>query len=168
MLCQLGTPPRFCVIDLARQTNLATINLLSVPGTVPRLKAGQWSIDSRFFVFQCATALVPQDGNGTNDVYLFDLNTLTPILVNANYTSTDAANGPSDYPVMGGNGRFIVFRSYATDIVPGLINRPALYVLDRATGLIRALSIGALGSDWGLRVARLSIAGQAATVAVQS
>jgi hypothetical protein len=55
-------------------------------------------------------------------------------LISANSNWTASANGVSDSPSISGDGRFIVFRSFATNILPGVTNVPSLFVFDRTTG----------------------------------
>src|SRR5262249_26218912 len=58
--------------------------------------------------------------------------TLTLISVNAGLTNS--GNGPSDSPAVSGDGRFVVFRSFATDLVPGISAKPNIFLFDRSTG----------------------------------
>jgi len=77
---------------------------------------------------------VANDSNGTNDVYLCDLQTGMVNLISANSDWTSSANSVSDSPSISGDGRFIVFRSFATNLLPGVTNAPSLFVFDRTTG----------------------------------
>ncbi len=64
-----------------------------------------------------ATNLVVGDGNGTGDVFVHDL--ATGVTARASVTSTGGeASGGSTTPHLSGNGRFLAFRSTATDLVP--------------------------------------------------
>ena len=103
-------------------------NLLSFASAVPIQSGGQWSRNDRFLAFVTASNAVPgglpADGNGTNDVYLYDLASARLTLVSVNAYLTNSGNGPSDSPALSGDGRFVAFRSFATDIVPGISNTP--------------------------------------------
>ena len=121
-------------------------NLFSCPSAVRIKNSSQWSSDGRFVVFVTATNLVPGDSNGTNDVYLCDLQTGTLTLVSVNGAGTGSANGSSDWPAISGNERFVVFRSFATGICPGITNMPSLFVFDRVTGSNSVLATGTAGS----------------------
>jgi hypothetical protein len=109
-------------------------NLVSFMSTAPIQGAAQWSTNDRFFTFVTASNALPSDANGTNDVYLYDLagRALTLLSMKAGFTSS--GNGPSDSPAVSGDGRFVAFRSFATDIVPGISNTPNIFFHDRFTG----------------------------------
>jgi hypothetical protein len=113
-------------------------NLVSFTSAVPLQGAGQWSTNDQFFAFVTASNAIgsglPADSNGTNDVYLYDLIGRTLTLISVNGSRTNSGNGPSDSPAVNGDGRFVVFRSFATDIVPGISNTPNIFLYDRLTG----------------------------------
>ena len=81
-------------------------NLFVYPSTVPIKGSSQWSGDGRYVAFVTATNLVAGDNNGTNDVYLVDLQAGTLTLVSVNQSGTGSAAGPSDSPVVS-SGRTI-------------------------------------------------------------
>ncbi len=140
-------------------------NLVSFPSTLPIQASSQWSADGRYFVFATASALVPGDSNGTNDVYVCDVltGTLTPVSLNAGLTAT--ANGPSDAPAMSGDGRFVVYRSLATDITPGLTNGlQNVFLFDRLTGTNRLVAAARPGSTWTTWLGRPSLNSTGSTV----
>jgi Tol biopolymer transport system component len=75
----------------------------------------------------CATDLVSgvADGNGTLDVFLFTLDTGKADLVSHSSNSLKSTgNDFSDQPVISGNGRYVAYRSGATNLVPGQIDSP--------------------------------------------
>ena len=72
----------------------------------------RFSADGRFLV--CAAVV-----SSTNQVYLHDFLGGTNFLVSRSYTSGTAAYGNSDAPDISPNGRFIAYRSDATNIVDG-------------------------------------------------
>jgi Tol biopolymer transport system component len=121
-------------------------NLFTCPSAVPIQSSSQWSSDGRFFVFVTASSFVPGDNNSINDVFLCDLQTGTITLISENAAGTGSANGPSDWPVISGDGRFVVFRSFATDLTPGINNTPGLFAFDRLTGSTTLLATGDNGS----------------------
>ena len=123
-------------------------NIFACPGTVPIKNSSQWSSDGRFITFVTAASLAPGDSNATNDVYLCDLQTGTITLISANDSGSGGANGPSDSAMMSGDGRFVAFRSFATDILQGITNSPGLFVFDRLTGSNIVLTTGTPGSGW--------------------
>jgi hypothetical protein len=132
------------------------ISLSPVPGPSPRSAdlACAVSDDGRFVAFVSRSdAIVPDDANGTNDVFVCDLETFTITLVSLNREGTGSANGRSDSPAISENGRFVAYRSYATDIVPGDDNsQPDIFLFDRQTGMNRLVSANraGLGSGNGL------------------
>jgi Tol biopolymer transport system component len=144
-------------------------NLVSFVSTVPIQGGWQWSTNDRYFAFVTATNLVGSgvngDGNGTNDVYLYDLSSRALTLVSMKASHTNSGNGPSDFPAVSGNGRFVAFRSFATDIVQGISNTPNIFLYDRLTGSNTLLTstIGLRGwTTWASRPV-VSVDGSMAT-----
>ncbi len=80
------------------------------------------SADGRFIVFRShASNLVAGDTNLSGDIFLRD--TLNGALQRVNLSTTgEQAGGPSDEPAISADGRFIVFRSSATNLVPNDTN----------------------------------------------
>ena len=109
-------------------------NMFTCTNATPMKNTSAWSSDGRFLVFVTGASLVANDSNGSNDVYLCDLQTGMVNLISANSNWTASANGVSDSPSISCDGRFIVFRSFATNILPGVTNVPSLFVFDRTTG----------------------------------
>jgi Tol biopolymer transport system component len=126
-------------------TQIATgANLLSFYSTTPVQSAGQWSSDGRYVVFVGITNTTDTVGK----VYLRDLATSNIILVSYDAPNGGPANGPSDMPTISGDGRFVAYRSYATDIVAGDTNLvPQLYLYDRLAGTNSILSVAQNGSN---------------------
>jgi Tol biopolymer transport system component len=75
------------------------------------------SMNGRYIGFQSeATNLVPSDGNGVLDVFVADR--ISGELVRASVsTGGDEANGPSAFPALSDDGRFVVFASNATNLI---------------------------------------------------
>jgi hypothetical protein len=106
-------------------------NLFSFNSTVPIQSSGQWSSDGRYITFV---------GN-TNAVYVCDLTTSNVTLVSFSTANSGIANAPSDMPVISGDGRYVAYRSYATDIVTGDTNpAPKIFLFNRASGQNMILS----------------------------
>ncbi len=110
----------------------------------------------RFVAFQSdATDLVAGDANGTREVFVWDdlLGTLTLV------SRSDAgvqANGNSSQPKISADGRFILYRSLATNLAPGVPQgSELLYLLDRdpdgngdpadTNGVTSVVSLNSLG-----------------------
>ena len=143
-------------------------NIFACPGAVPIKSSSQWSSDGRFITFITATNLAPGDNNGANDVYLCDLRTGTITLISANYSGTGSANGPSDSVMMSGNGRFVAFRSFATDVLAGITNSPGLFIFDRLTGSTSPLATATPGSSWTSWVSQPMVSSDGTTAVFQS
>lgn len=90
----------------------------------------------RFITYTRASA-----ANRTNQVYLYDLERGLNTLVSTSYAVAGPANDLSDSPVLSADGRFVAYRSLASDIVPGDTNGvPDIFLYDRQTGVNTLLS----------------------------
>ena len=94
----------------------------------------RWSPDERHVVFVTSSALVSADTNGVKDVYLCDVQTGTRTLISVNGNGAAAGNAASDAPMFSADGRFIVFRSMATNLLSAPTTAPGLFRFDRSTG----------------------------------
>jgi hypothetical protein len=104
------------------------------------------SDDGRFIAFVDPSGrLNPSDTNGVSDVYVADL--WYPGLVtlaSVNRAGTAAGNGASDDPALSANGRFLTFRSAASNLVPGDNNGvPDIFVRDLRLGITYLASVAA-------------------------
>lgn len=131
--------PDIFVRDLAAGTNLlVSVDTNGLPSDGASYEPAI-SADGRYVAFiSSGDNLVPNDTNRTFDVYRRDLLTGTTDLVSAN-TSGSAANKSSRLPITVGNGRYVLFLSTATDIVPGLSNEN-LFCRDMLSGTTFALT----------------------------
>ena len=115
---------------------------LMLLGTVPALQAGDTtrvSVDSagvegngfstapsissmangRYVAFQSdASNLVPGDGNGLPDVFLYDRQSGKTVRVSVDSAGVEGNLGSSK-PSITDSGRFVAFESQATNLVPG-------------------------------------------------
>ncbi len=104
--------------------------------------------DARYVAFySSATNLVIGDGNGVDDVFVHDRQ-----FARTRRVSTDAAggegNGPSQFPAISSDGRFVAFESDATNLVPGDGNGARdVFVKDRQTGAIERASVDSAGAE---------------------
>jgi Tol biopolymer transport system component len=110
--------------------------------------------DGRYVVFESwATNLVPGDANGTADVFLHDMLTGSTTLISAGPGGVQG-NGASLHPVITPDGRFVAFWSWASNFIVGDTNGFAdVYVLDRATSLLRRASVSTGGAEADVDVA---------------
>ena len=86
--------------------------------------------------------------SGTNQIYLYDAKTGTNLLVSHTFDSvTTGGNGNSLVPDLSGDGRFVVYRSAADNLVAGDTNGvPDIFLYDRRTGANALLSANQLGA----------------------
>ncbi|HSJ71540.1 MAG TPA: hypothetical protein VLA29_07855, partial [Acidimicrobiia bacterium] len=96
------------------------------------------SDDGRFVAFGSnSTNLVPNDTNGVNDVFVRDMQTgaVTRVSVSSTGTQGNAQSG-SDTVDISADGRYVLFDSNASNLVPGLGDPgpQRLFVHDRQTG----------------------------------
>jgi Tol biopolymer transport system component len=147
------------VADLVVKTNLfSTSSYASVDGRA------QWSADERFF----AVAVRSNSGVATNNqVYLGDVRAGTLALISVTPDHARGGNAPSDNPALSADGRYVVYRSSATDIAPGAFSGSAVVLYDRFTGSNTVLNAG-LGGDWNSWASRPLMDGRGQTVVFQS
>ena len=130
-------------VDWAANTNWVIASGLS--GSHPGLR---FSGDGRFLAYANTAAKVAADTNGTYDVYLYDFQTGTNLLVSHSYDSFAALGGASDWPEISPDGRFVAYRSAATNIVPNDANGvPDIFLYDRFTGNNTLLSTSRFGNS---------------------
>jgi hypothetical protein len=80
---------------------------------------GTTSADGQFIAFQSLSRnLTSNDNNNYQDIFVTDWNKGTTTLVSTSSTGV-LANDMSSNPILSGNGRFVVFRSNATNLVAG-------------------------------------------------
>ena len=105
------------------------------------------SADGRYIAFDSsASNLVPgqTDTASTTDIFVFDRQTgMTELVSRAAGTSTTTGNQFSLIPAISADGRYITFRSDATNLVPGQTDTNAtadVFVFDRQTGTTEVVS----------------------------
>ena len=120
---------------------LAVSNGATLFSTASGLPSGPfpvWSTNERFLAFFTTAAVAPNDTNSASDVYLADLISGSVTLVSASTTNPGAGNAASDSPGISVDGRFVVFRSFATDLAPGIINPPNVFVFTGSPAATRS------------------------------
>lgn len=81
------------------------------------------SADGRFVVFQSSDGhLAPGDKNGASDIFVRDMTAGVTFLASANAGGSGSGNGPSATPLLGDDGRTLLFRSWASDLIAGDAN----------------------------------------------
>lgn len=119
------------------------------------------SADGRFIAFTSdASDLVPTDSNGTSDIFVRDRAQGTTELISIRTDGADSGNGASASPSVSADGRFVAFRSAATDLVAGAGAVENVFVRDRVSGTTTLASIGLGGAaDGGSTTPRISADG---------
>jgi hypothetical protein len=99
------------------------------------------SADGRYVTFESdATNLVSGDTNAMYDIFVRDRQTGTTTLV-ARDSAGVVGNGPSEYPTISSDGRYVAFHSIATNLVSGDTNAMYdIFVRDRQTGTTTLVS----------------------------
>jgi Tol biopolymer transport system component len=150
---------------------LANSNIISPTGGYASnaMPAAEWSTDGRFVTLVEGTpSFGPIVIAFLANVYLYDTQLKTVQLVSSNYLGSASATGGSDWAAISGDGRFVTFRSFATDIVPGLTNVPNIFLFDRYTGSNTLLTAESFPGDWISLASQPAINGDGSAVAYQS
>jgi Tol biopolymer transport system component len=147
--------PHFTWNIFLRDTVAGTTTLVSVnpSGAAGNAWSGNYHItpDGRYVVFQSnASDLVPGDTNGYSDVFVRDLVAGTTTLVSVNSSGTGPGNGASDNAQITPDGRFVVFESSASNLVPGGTSGATnVYVRDLLTGTTTLVNMNQAGTGAG-------------------
>jgi Tol biopolymer transport system component len=110
------------LLDRVTQAHtLVTLNSSHTPANgssdLPSLSA-----DGRFLGFRSrAGNLVPGDENGASDVFLYDRTSATITLLSRSLQGR-SGSAPSTLPLVSANGDFVIFQSFAEDLVAGDYN----------------------------------------------
>ncbi|HET8945324.1 MAG TPA: hypothetical protein VFO59_11130 [Dehalococcoidia bacterium] len=135
---------------------LGTIERVSVTSAELEATGGD-SLDTavsdngRFVAFASdATDLVAGDTNGMTDIFVRDRADGTTERVSVNSAEEQALAGDSERPAISGDGRYVVFRSGATNLRAGddVIARE-LYIRDRSAGTTEVVSFSDDEQDVG-------------------
>jgi hypothetical protein len=105
--------------------------------------------------------LVDNDTNNASDVFVRDRVLGTTLLMSLNLQGNAPGNAASARPVMGADGRTVVFQSFASDLVPGDYN-------DRRDVFVLRLDGAYPASSSVLQVLTLTTTGGAATRVIWS
>ncbi|MBI5364785.1 MAG: PD40 domain-containing protein [Planctomycetes bacterium] len=106
------------------------------------------STDGRVIVFDSyATNIVPSDTNSAADVFVRDMWTGTVERVSLSSSGTQGNNN-SWIPVASADGRFVVFRSLANNLVPSDTNaHEDIFLRDRVAGVTTRVSVSSTGAQ---------------------
>ena len=106
------------------------------------------SVDGRYVAFRSfASNLVAGDSNIATDIFVHDRNTGVTTRISVDSGGTEA-DGGSDNPSISVDGRYVAFRSFASNLVPGDSNwRDDVFVHDRNNGVTTRVSVGSGGTE---------------------
>ncbi|MFI9386827.1 hypothetical protein [Kutzneria sp. NPDC052558] len=143
------TPPAVAYADSTPGTT--TLVSFEPDGVTPSHgSSGEPSIsaDGRFVAFTSdSPGLVPGDTNRATDVFVRDRQTGVTTRVSVSSTGAQADN-VSQAPSISGDGRYVVFSSYASNLVPGDTNRRSdVFLHDTQTGTTSKISVGSVGDQ---------------------
>src|SRR6266542_4306652 len=110
------------------------------------------SADGRFVTFgSFADNMVRRDANGFGDAFVRDLKTGKTTLVSKSSTGEQGNDDSCCSKGISGDGRFVAYRSFASNLVPGDTNATGdVFVADRDTGstvIASVSSAGEVGND---------------------
>jgi Tol biopolymer transport system component len=104
-------------------TNLISVNRAGTGGGNGSSSAPLITFDGRYFVFASrASDLADNDTNGWTDIFVRDRILNTTILASVNWQGTGPGNSLSSKPILGSDGRTMVFQSFASDLVTNDFN----------------------------------------------
>jgi tricorn protease-like protein len=155
-----------------RQTGQTTRVSVASDGTQGNFGADTWhaiSADGRYITFESFSSnLVPGDTNGAQDIFVHDRQTgqMTRVSVASNGTQQ---NGDAYVCAISGDGRYVAFDSYASNLVSGDTNGvPDIFVHDRQTGQTTRVSVASDGAQGNLDSAGASLSSDGRYVAFSS
>jgi Tol biopolymer transport system component len=166
--------------DLCLSTTICvSVRPDGAPGNGDSVGPATISADGRHVAFASdASDLVPGDTNGQRDVFVRDL--VSGVTTRISVSSSGAeSDGYSDGPEISGDGRFVVFESYATNFDPADRNTwPDVYlhdrdpdgngVFDEGNAVVRRVSIPFAGGATNGNSLLPSISADARTIAFYS
>ncbi|GMV36687.1 MAG: hypothetical protein AMXMBFR61_11950 [Fimbriimonadales bacterium] len=128
-------------------TERASVSSSGVEGNGPSAYASV-SGDGRFIAFHSsAWNLVPDDTNGKSDVFVRDTVAGTTERVSVSSSGVQAS-GACDYPAISADGRYVAFRSSASNLVAGDSNGLRdIFVRDRLLGTTERVSVSSAGAQ---------------------
>ncbi|MFC6674097.1 TolB family protein [Marinobacterium aestuariivivens] len=126
------------------------------------------SADGRFVAFVSgANNLVAGDTNGEEDIFVHDRDIGATFRVSID-SAGNQANGSSFEPAISADGHFVVFHSFASNLVAGDTNPLDVFVHDRVTGATTRVSVDSSGNQAAGGSARPAISADGRFVAFGS
>ncbi len=139
-----------------RDRTLGTTTRESVGATGAQSSGSSWldsdrslSADGRYLVFRSGSSnLVSGDTNARDDVFLRDRVSGTTTQVSVTSGALQATGGDSGWPAISSDGAWIVFESFARDLVTGDTNdRRDVFLHHRPTGATTRVSVATGGGE---------------------
>ncbi len=127
------------------------------------------SADGRFVAFRSfATNLVPNDTNGSYDIFVYDR--LASTIERASLRTNEVeGDGASSAPTISADGRFVAFHSVARNLVPNDSNNQVdIFLRDRQRGATLRVSVSSSGAQANNRSHEPSISANGRWVAFYS
>lgn len=150
----------------------ASVSSLEVQGNRDSTHFPAISASGRYVGFDSyATNLVPNDTNGSNDVFVRDLIGGTTVRASVASDGTQSNGGDNDGfgPAISADGRLVAFDSVATNLVPGDTNqRMDVFVHVLQTGETTRVSVAAGGEQSDGVSSAPSLSGDGRLVAFES
>jgi len=136
---------------LTGATERISVNTAGIQGNGSSQGDTDISDDGRFVAFQSdATNFITGDTNGTTDVFVRDRTAGTTSLVSVSTTGTvgNARSPENSGCQISPNGRYVVFPSIATDLVPGDTNgQNDVFMRDLLAGTTERVSVSTSGTE---------------------
>jgi hypothetical protein len=129
------------------ETSIVSINSQGIQGNSDAYSPSM-SADGRFVAFRSgASNLVPGDSGNTSDIFIHDRQQGLTERVSVDSLGIEG-NGTSLEPSMSADGRFVAFRSSASNLVPGDTNGSQdIFVHDRLLGVTERVSVDSVGAE---------------------
>jgi hypothetical protein len=129
-------------MDRISNTNWVIASYVGYSASAPR-----FSGDSRFLSYVASLGSAAY----TNQVFLYDFQTGTNLLVSQSSDGVSPGNNHSDSPDINSDGTFVSYRSAASNLISGYTNEvPGIFLYDRSSAsnkLITASRFGGRGAD---------------------
>lgn len=108
---------------------------------------GDISADARFALFTSEVRFIPEDSNNKMDVYIYDRLTQSTEIISVASDGTQG-NNHSTHARLSSDGRYVVFASRATNLVPNDTNNvDDIFVHDRDTHTTERISVATDGTQ---------------------
>ncbi|MBL8755442.1 MAG: calcium-binding protein [Planctomycetes bacterium] len=158
----------FAAAAQAQTTVRVSVSSAGVQGSLGS-SSPSLSATGRFVAFRSAsTNLVAGDTNGLNDIFVHDRQTGTTERVSVDSAGVQG-NGFCGLCDISADGRYVVFESYASNLVAGDTNNTMdVFCRDRQTGTTTRVGIGASGQQSAVGASRPSVSADGRFVAFQS